>query len=71
MLQTLLILLAIAAAVAYVLLLAYRIGLGAGRHARVWSPPRPLRLLSHGEHERPKASREPKGPASSETAVAA
>jgi hypothetical protein len=62
---------AIAAAVVYVLLLAYRIGLGAGRHARVWSRPRPLRLLSHGKHEGPKPRREPQGPAASETAVTA
>lgn len=44
---------AIAVLYAYALIVAYRIG-HPGRHARMLSRPRPLRLLQHGGHAKPR-----------------
>ncbi|WP_141576198.1 hypothetical protein [Actinomadura sp. WMMA1423] len=44
---------AIVAAYLYVLALAWRVG-HTGKHGRVWSTPRPARLLQHGSHARPR-----------------
>ncbi|MFV2172266.1 hypothetical protein ACFHW2_12225 [Actinomadura sp. LOL_016] len=66
-----LVLATIAASVVYICLLAYRIGLGRGRHARIWSKPRPLQLLAHGEHEAPRAAPTPRESGPAGEAVAA
>lgn len=57
-------------AVLYVMALAHRVGIGRHPHARVWSRPRPLRLLAHGAHEARPAPKHGRTQAAASKAVA-